>query len=177
MRSMQLDFVRPKRQPWIGWLLLLIGVAAAAWTAVQGLHVVRARAEQAAHAKRLADAAQALALSERKPLPSKPRMEDDKRWQKAAKELGLPWLDVLSALERATKPPVFLTSLKSDSSKTTWLMEAEAPDLDAALSYAQSLQRQPMLRSTQLMSHEQILDRSNRPLVKFSLTAQWVSSP
>jgi len=176
MRPMRIDFVQPAPSPRVGWVLLVAGLALAGVAGSQGL---RYRQEHLAWAQLQAKLAEQRADKERQRLaalpPSLPPYEDDKRWQRAATELALPWLDTLGAIERATKPPVFLVGFKSDPVTGRLQLDAEAPDLDGALTYVATLQAQPQLVNTQLLAHQELADSQGRAQLRFSLQTQWVS--
>jgi hypothetical protein len=118
------------------------------------------------------------ARQEQASLPAPPPGYDtDKRWLSAATELNLPWLDTLRALDQATKPPVYLLGVKSDAKTGKLVLEAEAPDLDAALTYVETLQAESALRDAHLMAHDTAPDPSGRPFTKVSIQTQWVATP
>ena len=162
--------------PRVGWLFLIAGMVSTGVALDQAMHL---RQQQVAWRQDQDKAAGQLAEAERQRLtalpPSLPSYEDDKRWRRAATELALPWLDTLRAIERATKPPVFLVGFKSDPVNGRLQLDAEAPDLDAALAYVTSLQAEAQLANTQLLAHQQTPDPQGRTQLRLSLQTQWVS--
>lgn len=162
----------------LGWLVLLLALLAAGMAAdqiwqthQQALTLTQAQEATAQHQAEL-ERQRLAALP-----PATPPYVDDKRWQRAASELTLPWLNTLRALEQATKPPVFLVGFKSDPVNGRLQLDAEAPDLDAALAYTASLQADARLTHTLLSAHDLAGDPQGHGLVKFSLRTQWVKDP
>lgn len=175
MRPMQVDFIDTTKAPMLGWLVLLLALVTGGvmthqiWlTHQQELALTQAQ-EATAHRQAELERQRLAALP-----PATPPYVDDRRWQRAAFELTLPWLSTLRALEQATKPPVFLVGFKSDPANGRLQLDAEAPDLDAALAYTASLQADTRLTHTQLSAHDQAGDPQGHGLVKFSLQTQWV---
>lgn len=176
MRAMHIDFVRAAPLPRVGWVLLIAGFAL---TGVAADQAMRFREQQDAWNQAQDKAAQQVAEKERQrlaalPLPM-PSYEDDKRWRRAATELALPWLGTLRAIEHATKPPVFLVGFKAEPVSGRLQLEAESPDLDAALAYVATLQAESQLANTQLVSHQQVSDSQGQMQLRISLQTQWVS--
>lgn len=173
---MHIDFVRSAPTPRVGWLVLIAGLALTGMALEQAM---RFRQQQVAWRQAQVKAEQQLADAERQRLaavpPPLPSYEDDKRWRRAATELALPWLDTLRAIEHATKPPVFLVGFKSDPVSGRLQLDAEAPDLDAALGYVTSLQAEPQLTNTLLLAHQQTPDPQGHTQLRLSLQTQWVS--
>lgn len=175
MRTMHIDFIRKPGTPGLGWLVLAIGLGLAGWAAHQWMgwrHMQDARAQ--AREAQLHDQAE----RERQRLASLPPLlppyTDDKRWQRAAHELSLPWMDTLRAIEHATKPPVYLLGFKSDPASGRLQLDAEAPDLDAMLAYVNALHGETQLGNPQLLTHDSAPDTQGRPQLRFALQTQWV---
>jgi hypothetical protein len=175
MKSMHIDFIGQARSPRLGWLILGLGLGLAGLAGQRWLawHQTQAQLTQA-HEQALRDQAE----HERQRLaslpPPVPPYTDDLRWQRAAHELNLPWMDTLRAIEHATRPPVYLTGFKSDPASGRLQLEAEAPDLDAALGYVSALQAERQLRNTQLQTHDSLPDPQGRSQLRFALQTQWV---
>lgn len=175
MRAMRVDFVKSKGQPVLGWLVLVFGMALLGFMANRYVHmhqrqVLREQTRQE-HARKLANL-------ERERLAqtpaAQPNYAQDKRWRKASSELTLPWIDTLRAIEHATKPPVFLLTLKSDPTSGRLQMDAEASDFEEVLGYVSALQDESALVDTQLIAHEDTNDAQGHPLVRFSVQSKWV---
>lgn len=175
---MHIDFVRSSRQPLLGWLLLIAGLvmlSLATWQYLEN--------QQRQESTRLTSQReiQAQADEERLRLGALPppalTYVNDKRWSRAARELALPWMNTLRALEQTAKPPVFLLGFKSDPANGRLQLDAEAPSFGAALDLVAGLQANPALAQTQISSHEEAPDPQGRPLTRFSVQTQWVVTP
>jgi hypothetical protein len=175
MRQMRVDFIQRQRQPMLGWLVLIAGVVSAGKVGDHYLQVCQQKEalEQIRQAQAHRVKEQERQRLAAQPLPVPPHV-DDKRWQRAATELALPWLNTLQAIERATKPPVFLVGFKSDPVSGRLQLDSEAPSLDDALAYVFALQSAPELSRTQLTAHSEATDQQGRALVRFALQTQWV---
>ena len=175
MKHMRIDFVKSERAPKLGWFVLVAGLVMAGMAADQWLHW---RQHQEALVSTRQQQARDAAEQERQRLatlpPATPPYVDDKRWQRAATELALPWINTLKAIEHATKPPVFLVGFKCDPVTGRLQLDAEAPAFDAALGYVSALQAQPELAHMQILAHDESPDQQGHPQVRFSLQAQWV---
>lgn len=175
MRPMHIDFVKPSGTPRPGWFVMVAGLMAAG---IAGDQLLQWRQAQEARQEARQQRIRKVAEQERQRLaalpPTTPPYVDDRRWQRAASELTLPWLSTLQAIEHATKPPVFLTGIKSDPLTGRLQLDAEAPAFEAALGYVSALQAQPGLADTQLLAHDESPDQQGHALVKFSLQTRWV---
>jgi hypothetical protein len=115
-----------------------------------------------------------------------------RRWNQARPELARPWLAALSAIESATRPPVYLLSMNIDPATGVIRLEGEAPGFDQALAYVQALGAEPALSSATLESHSEVPSAggsaaaaalspptalgappSDRPVVRFSALTHW----
>jgi hypothetical protein len=174
---MHINFVQTGRTATsrLGWLVLAVGLV---MTSIAAEQLLQWRQAQEVLLEARLQQVRTMAEQERQRLaalpPATPPYVDDKRWQRAASELALPWLSTLQAIEHATKPPVFLTGFKSDPVSGRLQLDAEAPAFEAALSYVSALQTQPGLANTQLLAHDESPDLQGHPLVKFSLQTKWV---
>jgi hypothetical protein len=164
------DFLRPARQPTIGWVLLALGAAtlAVAWWCEQQWAGERAATVMAQH-----EALAAQRALQAPPPPAEPTLAQ-RRWQQAQGELRRPWLPALRAIEAATVNPVFLVGLTIDPAKGSIKLEGEAPSFDHALAYVQLLDEGGALEPATLVSHEQSSGTAGPgALVRFSATTRW----
>lgn len=178
MKVASIDFVRKPGQPALGWALLIAGLTLLIWSAhAAWLHQQRqTQAQHAARLKNQADEAAAQRALAAMPRPRPPYF-DDKRWQRAARELAFPWVASLTAVEHTIKPPVYLLALRSAPESGQLGLDGEAPDLDSALAFVSKLQAEPQLKETSLLTHEEIADSTGRVSVHFSVQTQWVTRP
>ena len=172
MSGRAVDFLRAPQPPRIGWVLLMLGVAAlaAAFSFDQRWASERAASErveqQALDARRARQA----------PPPPVELTLAQRRWQQAQGELRRPWLPALRAIESATLNPVFLLSLTIEPSTGLIKLDAEAPSFDHALAYVQMLDEGGVLQPATLVSHEQGADVAGRSTVRFSAVTYWVTA-
>jgi hypothetical protein len=176
MRYWPSQFGQQKRQPTVGWLLLLSGLFCT-WlsvrTYVDGQAHFKAATQQLNHAKQ--ERQEALRQQAAQLLVPEPSYLSDKRWQRAATELTQPWLTTLSAIEQVTKPPVFLVSIKSDPQTKRIQLDAESNTLDAALTYVEGLQQITLLDQVLMLRHEDVqpLNSMGGSGVRFTVQSVW----
>lgn len=172
MRSLELDFLRDERAPWLGAALLAAGVIAA----------LGAAGEYVALEKQLARAEAAVRESDRaarkKPVLSGIKADPQKvalEFQQARAvmlRLRLPWQDLFAALESARSPNVALLSIESENDKRRVKLTGEAKDLESMVGYLAALRQRSALADVYIESHELQLKDPQRP-VRFVLTASW----
>lgn len=170
----RIDFLHPRPAPWLGWLLLAAGVAAAAATlrlereqdaARAGRAELAARRERAAQQERLRRAAA-------RPAPQDPRLA------MALAETRRPWLPALQAVESATAPPVYLTVFTIDPIRGRVRLDGEAPDVGQAIGYVERLAAFDALAGARLRSHEPAQDAaSGQAVLKFAVEADAETAP
>jgi hypothetical protein len=169
MSAARIDFLHPRRLPWLGVGLLLLGGAAMA-TALwvdQTWAKERAVREDAERAR-----LEAVDRARREALRPAVLTPDQLRLQRIAPVLRQPWLPTLRLIENATEAPVYLLALSVDPASGVVQLEAEAPDFSSALAYVKSLDEDGLLGPAQLRSHEQGTD-PNRPTVRFKVATRW----
>lgn len=176
--TLPIDFIGRKREPKRGWLILGLGLACLSTTT---WYYVQAKKQMLA-AQQEADRKSELALIEQAKLASLkidtgPNYLADQRWLHAETDLALPWARTLKALDAATKPPVFLTALKSNPSTGTLLLEAEAPTFDEVIAYVRTLNQSDGLVHARLLSHEMFQNTQGASNLRFVVQTQWVSQP
>lgn len=172
MSLQRIDFAKPRdRMPPLGAALLALGVLMMAATALCDEHWAADREQLRQAALRREEAL--LARQQVKPVVAVPSA-NERRMQRAMAERSRPWLAALSAVEAATRDPVFLLSMTADAGNHSLRLDAEAPSFEHALSYTQVLPDGTGLASAQLLSHELVTDAaSGRMVVRFSIAAQW----
>jgi hypothetical protein len=162
------DFLRQRRQPTIGWVLLMAGLAvagAALWWQ-QSWAERRDAALSLVSQRILAERSRVQALK-----PSQPTLAQQ-RWSAAQQELRRPWMATLRAVEAATVNPVYLMSLSIEPATGAVRLEAEAPSFDHALAYVQVLDEGGTLLPGVLVSHEQL--KGVQPTrIHFAVTTAW----
>jgi len=169
-RKPVLDFLRSPGQPALGWLLLLLGVAAVAGVLAFNHHRQEIQAREDMKIEARAEAQRREREAALRPHVMSP---EEKRLRHVLPALNQPWLPVMRSIESVTDSPVFLLGLSIDPSSGKLQIEAQAPDFDEAMGYVQRLAEVDLLKSVQIVSHDNVLDPWGRPSVKFNVTARW----
>ncbi len=171
MNARTIDFLRPRRTPLLGWLLLVAGSLAVGIAVRQEQHFDAAQA--------LRDDAEArfehdeTIARERSEAAAKPTPES-RRLDAAELEVRRPWLATLEAVEAATSAPVYVLDFTVQPSKGLVHLEGESPDFDQAVAYVERLRSEGALSHASLASHESVTDAATaRQLVRFSVNAIW----
>jgi len=115
-------------------------------------------------------------IHEKSPIPivnSEISLEQLQQIQTTAGALTVPWNELLQGVEKSDMQDIALLSLEPNSKKQQVTLTGEAKNLQAALSYIQKLEAQPMLEKVYLQKYN--IDETNlsKP-VKFTLSAQWL---
>ncbi len=171
MNARTIDFLRPRRTPAVGWLLLAAGALAVGFATRQvqqfdAANMLRDEAE----ARREHDEALA---RERRETAARPTPES-RRIDAAALEVRKPWLATLQAVEASTSAPVYVLDFTVQPAKGSVHLEGEAPDFEQAVAYVERLRRESGLAQASLASHELVTDSASaRQLVRFSIDALW----
>ena len=168
---LDLDFSPSRRNQPVGWFLLAIGVVAALLAAVQF---------QSAQAARMALASELDAASGRLAHPhgESPRAGPplDPRVSKAAnqiaRELQMPWAEMLAALEAVPTPEVALLGVEPSALRHVVRITAEAKNSGAMLDYLQALQGGRQFSDIWLTSHQVQALTPGTP-VRFVVQLKW----
>jgi hypothetical protein len=169
---LDLDFSPARHNRPAGWLLLAVGVVAALVAGVQF---------QSAQAARMAVASELSATSERLPgakkkEPARAGPPVDPRVSKAAnqiaRELQMPWAEMLAALEAVPTPDVALLGVEPSALRHVVRITAEAKNSAAMLDYLQALQAGPQFADVWLSSHLVQAQTPGAP-VRFIVQLKW----
>ena len=167
MRAIDIDYAK-SRQPgrWAAWLLLLAGVACAAEVAYLYIH----------SSSTVADAEARLARLSRKADVQQPIRAQSPEELAAARAVvrrfAIPWPTLFKAVESVQLDEVALLSIEPDPQSGTVIVNAEATDYLAALTYTAQLAAQRGLSKVHLARHELRPKTSRRPLA-FTVSANW----
>ncbi len=165
------DFLRRPGTSWIGWLLLVLGVATSAGVLTWRAQYLRELAERE-NTVRAQEAAtlREQELARRRAAPTPQSLRQDK----ARQVLQWPWIDVLRTVESATEAPVFLLSLTGDVAQSEVRLEAESTSFAQAVEYVRRLTEAGGFSEARLQSHEQLPDpMTGGAKVRFSVVATW----
>ncbi|QTN25665.1 hypothetical protein HZ992_12225 [Rhizobacter sp. AJA081-3] len=173
MSAATIDFLHPRRTPWLGWVLLVAGTGALVLSLWADQRWTAQRAEFEAAKRQREEATQtARALADR-PVPLTPQ---DLRMRAVAPQLRQPWLPLLRVVENVTEPPIFLLAMTVDPVTGSVRLDGEAPGFAEALAYSQALRNDDVLAHAQLRSHDVVADpNSSRQAVRFSIAAEWIA--
>jgi hypothetical protein len=172
MSASTIDFLRPRRSSMLGWVLLALGTVALGTVLQVDRQWKRERVQQeTAAAARTAETERRRRDAER-PVSLSP---DQRRLARVSPQLRQPWLPVLRLLEGTTRPPVYLVALAIDPAAGAVRVEGEAPSFEKALEYAQALDQEGLLGPAELRSHEQMIDPTGQPAVRFTIVTRWSS--
>ena len=169
-RRPAVDFLHAPGQPLLGWLLLLLGLAAVGGASMLHRHreSIQAQEDMKIEARAAAERREREAALRPHAIPL-----DEKRLRHVLPELDRPWLPLMRAIESSTESPVFLLGLSMDPSGGRLQIDAEAPNFDEAMGYVQRLADVELLKSVQIVSHDNVLDPWGRQSVKFTVSARW----
>jgi hypothetical protein len=170
--AVALDFVARRRRPgWLGWLLVVLGLAAVGAEAVAVRAGYRDLAERERVLERLRGEARAArsAAGTATPGPSAPMLEPALR---VAAELEAPWGRILEGLANARSEDLAPLELQGDASAGTLRLVGQARSLDIAFDYVASLQSDGALRDVRVDGHEWAL-AGEVDVVRFSVSARW----
>ena len=87
-------------------------------------------------------------------------------------ELNLPWKELFEAIESYQKDDVAVLAIEPDAQKGLVRISAEAKSLDSLVAYLAYLQKIPLLRDIELVTH-QIQEQDPQHPVRFMLQATW----
>lgn len=167
MRAIDIDYAK-STQPgrWAAWLLLLAGLACVAEVALLYIET----------SSNVADMETRLArLSRRADLQQAVRSEPPEELAAAravVRRFATPWPALFRAVESVQLDDVALLSIEPDPQSGTVLINAEASDYLAALTYTTQLAAQRGLSKVHLARHELRPKTSRRPLA-FTVSANW----
>jgi hypothetical protein len=168
---LDLDFSPARRNHAGGWVLLFAGVAAALLAGVQF---------ESAEAARMARATELNSVNDRLAGPKKDSARAgpplDPRVSKAAnqiaRELQMPWAEMLAALEAIPAPEVALLGVEPSALRHVVRITAEAKNSAAMLDYLQALQSGPQFSNVWLTSHLVQAQTPGTP-VRFIVQLKW----
>lgn len=143
-----------------------------AWQVRQDLAAVH-RLQQEAFARNERTLAQAKEVRARA-LQLAAQRRHDPKWVSAERELALPWVATLSALERTTRPPVYVLAFKPDMNDGLLTIEGESDDLTDVLRYVSELEKDDDLEGVRLLNHQTSRhSESGRSRVVFTLRGKY----
>jgi hypothetical protein len=166
-----------RARPRVGWYLLGVALTLLAFELASiGLAFATRQQERAAFdalvARRLAsDRALSTPTKADPAYVARARLAD-----RVAKNLSLPWSDLLASLESAPQDSVALLAVEPSAAKKVFRLTAEARDAKAMLGYLDALRKDRRLDGVVLVSHQVQEKAPGRP-IRFQLQAGWEPTP
>lgn len=174
MRALDLDFSR-SRPPTLWWQWMLFFFAAALTASL-----FLAYRSYVNDIDRLEREIQ-LAQKDEAALRAKPAPKVDastataiRGANKVLARLHLPWETLFHDIELAQTDEVALLAIQPNAERFNVVIDGEARNSNAVLTYIGALEEQASLANVSLISHEIRRDDPEKP-VRFSVTAQWVA--
>ncbi len=171
---LDLDFSPARRNGLAGWLLLAAGVSAALLAAVQ---FQSAQAARVAVATELSTANGRLAGTKGETVRAGPPLDPraSKAANQIARELQMPWAEMLAALEAIPAPEVALLGVEPSALRHVVRITAEAKNSAAMLDYLQALQGGQQFSDVWLTSHLVQVQTPGTPL-RFVVQLKWTGT-
>lgn len=170
--DLDLSPTRPRVPP-ASWLLLAVGVLAAALAALQFQSATEERSRELRDLRALE-----ASLSEPGSAGASPASVQDARTARAAnaaqRELEVPWATLFGGLESVAARNVALLSIEPSAQRHEVRITAEAKSSAAMLDFLDALRGQPALREVVLVSHQIQAQAPGAPF-RFQARAQWVT--
>ena len=178
MRALQLDFVRrPGTGRSTGIVLIAVGALLLLWLAGQ---YADARSEAERWDGKLSDtrrlARRSLPDFSVEQAPTREIAQEIRAANVVIDQLALPWDRLFVDLESALTTDVALLGVQPDPKNRTVIVQGEARDLNALLTFLARLEATPGLRDAHLTQHEIRSKDPNHPLA-FTAQATWIPVP
>lgn len=162
MRTLKLDFLHPQpRTHWSAWLLLVVGLAVAAWAGW------RDRDTRLALDHALADAPKQEYAKARRSVTVQAGESGT-----AMDQLSAPWRNLFVRLEESRPKRIALLALEADVRKNEATLTAEARNSKDMLAYIEMLKKEAGFSSVTLASHALQYEDTQHPL-RFVLRLGW----
>ena len=172
MDALKLDFLSDGRKRWPGYLALTVGLSAILLVAWRYQDENR----KVFQLEKLVASVRSERLSRLAPLPVEKDSEQTALETAQAKaiilELNLPWKDLFEAIESYRKDDIAVLSIEPDAQKGLVRINVEAKSLDSVTAYMIYLQKIPLFRDVELVSH-QIQEQDSQQPVRLMLQASW----
>lgn len=173
MKSVVIDFSKPKQTsqyPKVGWMLLASGLL------TLGVSIFVSRpAVIDDSTPDIVETQEELSVgpsSEKEATERESRIEHDPRWARAASNLMMPWIELLSDIEQAAREPVLLLSIKPDIHEKRLDIEGECHELEGVLRFLDKLHESQFVTSAYLANHEEVVSEGGGKTIKFVIRAR-----
>jgi Tfp pilus assembly protein PilN len=168
---LQLDFIAPRRRRRLIGVLVLASGLVLAGAMVLKYHDAQQRLRQL-------EAVEGL-LSTQRPARAVPRERLDgemKSAQATARQLGLPWAQLIDSLERASLKEVAVLNIQPDAQSRLLRVTGETRAEELMLEYLRRLGSSGSFADVHLVSHQVREDDPRRP-IQFSVQASFRTAP
>jgi hypothetical protein len=174
IRPIRLELLADPRAPLAGLALLAAGGVILLALVVQFVSLRGELADLGERMQALQTAGRARGAGALVRTGSKDIAADLRKAQSVLRQLAAPWNELFTELERAVAPDVGLLGLQPELAAGRVTIAGEAKNLDAALAFAERVNRGKALSDAFLVSHEIRVQDAQRP-VRFTLSARWSS--
>ncbi len=172
MPTFSLNFQQPKQhKPWLGYTLIVMGLAGLIYCYVVYMAMankidnVENAIEQISHKK----PHKVLAIDRVQQLVAKQQLDFQ---SKINRSLTTPWPALFQALEASKQDTIILTEILPDTSMDTITIKGQANQLNNALAYVKSLEKESVFSNVSLLDH-QLTKSDSKVMVNFEMEASW----
>ena len=174
MRKLELDFnVQRRGNKWVGWALLLMGLALLAEIAFSYINLQQ---EMSDLEKTLVKNSVTGKKTNQSSVASFTPAEVQQASEIIAR-IAIPWGDLFKAVETVKADRVALLVLEPDPKTEKLQLQGEAADLPALLTYVARLERTEQLHDVYLLRHELKQGMNPSYPVAFTVNALWGVAP
>lgn len=152
----------------LGWVALLLGLAASGWVVRGYLDAERRHHELERQLTVVQSSWTGDRLRETGPI----RAAENKLEADADRRLGQPWAGLMSNLDQARGTDIGFIALEADGRSGRATLRAEARDAEAMAAFYQRLEKSDAFREVELVEHE-IKNGSGYNVVRFTLHLAW----
>ena len=177
MQGLAINFAKQRRAvSWVGVLLCLAGVAAAAavWLDYRDARAAFDRAEL--RQTRMQRVQRTDVMASRRVLPSSAAGADAPVAQRAMTQLNLPWSRLLEEIETHADRSIALLGIEGQGLARSVRITGEARTMADVVAYIQQLRQSPLINAATLSGHEEKINGAVR-LVRFTLDVAWGGQP
>ena len=160
-------YAQVRRTPWLGYLLLLLTLLAAAALA-QRFREVQLTLESRQTTQALLEAPRTPA----KAIPKNRLDEQVKNAEAVVRQLTLPWAQLIETIEAAASNDVAILQLQPDAQQRVLRITVEARNQDAMVDYLKRLAELKGMSYVHLLNHQVQQDDPQRP-IQFSVQASF----
>lgn len=159
LRRLELDYLAPRRRPWLGVAILAAAVALAGHLVLRYRGVQLERTALVARLALLETGQRAV-----RPASAARAAQESRDVEAVLRQLALPWPQVIESIEATADPEVALLQLQPEPERRLLRLTAEAGTPEAMLGFVHRLGESRSLSDAHLVSHQLTRDRPARPI-------------